>query len=200
MRVVKTAGRASHVDRYHCVQMTFRRIRLSMGALGGGSRWGLSAGALGGRQRLRGIIRVDPSRTGHVFVAVYLTSGKTPKPTQASCVNLRNGSLDGPLNRSLRNGGPWTLKRHCTRARTSRLLCVGGCFLSPSCLLSLSRGGPFSAEIHFKQSTMEDTDYIKVQPKRFAPRANRETADGRFWRNLRFLEFERQYVCPFPRI
>ena len=41
---------------------------------------------------------------------------------------------------------------------------------------------------------VDDTDYIKVQPKRFAPRANRETADGRFWRNLRFLEFERQYV------
>ncbi len=56
--------------------------------------------------------------------------------------------------------------------------------------------GPFDESVDFLQNVMDDTDYIKVQPKRFAPRANRETADGRFWRNLRFLEFERQYVCP----
>lgn len=39
---------------------------------------------------------------------------------------------------------------------------------------------------------MESTDYRKVQPKRFAPRSQRETAEGKFWRRLRFLEFEKQ--------
>ena len=47
----------------------------------------------------------------------------------------------------------------------------------------------------FRRINMDrETDYIKVQPKRFAPRANKETADGKFFRRLRFLDFERQYV------
>ena len=49
--------------------------------------------------------------------------------------------------------------------------------------------------VHWGERVMMDhdttTDYIKVQPKRFAPRANRETASGKFWRRLRFLEFEK---------
>lgn len=35
-------------------------------------------------------------------------------------------------------------------------------------------------------------DYVKVQPKAFAPRTEAETAEGTFWRKLRFLDFEKQ--------
>ncbi|KAI8110895.1 hypothetical protein M9434_004469 [Picochlorum sp. BPE23] len=40
---------------------------------------------------------------------------------------------------------------------------------------------------------MESTDYVKVQPKKFAPRQGRETAEGRFWRGLKFLEFKKEF-------
>jgi len=36
------------------------------------------------------------------------------------------------------------------------------------------------------------TDYVKVQPKRFPARDERETAEGKYWKKLRFLEFEPQ--------
>jgi hypothetical protein len=39
------------------------------------------------------------------------------------------------------------------------------------------------------------TEYEKVQPKRFAPRDTGETAEGKYWKKLKFLEFER-HVSP----
>ena len=39
---------------------------------------------------------------------------------------------------------------------------------------------------------MESTDYLKVQPKKFAPRTQEETSEGKFWKGLRFLEFDKQ--------
>jgi len=41
---------------------------------------------------------------------------------------------------------------------------------------------------------MESTDYLKVQPKKFAPRTQEETSEGKFWKRLRFLESQKQ-VC-----
>lgn len=52
----------------------------------------------------------------------------------------------------------------------------------------------FPNNFSFKDLNLKsvDMDYVKVQPKVFAPRTEAETAEGTFWRKLRFLEFEKQ--------